>query len=156
MSNPTQPRIGIRKNFMRESQAAELENNDKIVILDQKADNGIETIDLILEPDKLEQLSSKCRLTFEEYCDVINTLIEEEESEWDDLRMKDQINITRDALLQATILKYAKNEYAIDKDHYNGRDFNYIKRYDKQGGFLGEAMVLSLTAIQMMNVKVNY
>ncbi|WP_410988543.1 hypothetical protein [Bacillus cereus] len=156
MSNPTQPRIGIRKNFMRESQAAELENNDKIVILDQKADNGIETIDLILEPDKLEQLSSKCRLTFEEYCDVINTLIEEEESEWDDLRMKDQINITRDALLQATILKYAKNEYAIDKDYYNGRDFNYIKRYDKQGGFLGEAMVLSLTAIQMMNMKVNY
>ncbi|HDX9674054.1 hypothetical protein P4I85_13485 [Bacillus cereus] len=156
MSNPTQPRIGIRKNFMRESQAAELENNDKIVILDKKADKGIETVDLILEPDKLDQLSSKCRLTMDEYCGVINTLIEEEESEWDDLRMKDQINITRDGVLQATILKYAKEEYGIDKDNYNGTDFNYIKRYDKQGGFLGEAMVLSLTAIQMMNMKVNY
>lgn len=156
MSNLNEPRIGVRKNFMVESQAAELENNDKIVILDKKTDKGIETVDLILEPNKLDELSSKCRLSFEEYCNVINTLVETEEKEWDDLRMKDQINITRDALLQATILKYAKAEYGIDKDHYNGTDFNYIKRYDTNGSFLGEALVVSLTSIQMLNMKVNH
>jgi hypothetical protein len=149
-------RIGSKSkrdyNYMRESQLAEMEMNDKIIILHKKADRGIENIDLILEPNKFDQLSSKVRLTFDEYCEVINDLIEEEESEWDELRMKDQVNITRDAIIQATMLKYAKDEYNINKDSYSGKDINYLKRYDEEGRFLGEATILTLTLIPMMGV----
>lgn len=139
-------------NYMRESQLAEMEQNDKIVILHKKADRGIENVDLILEPNKFDQLSSKVRLSFDEYCEVINELIEEEESEWDELRMKDQVNITRDAIIQSTIMKYAKDEYGIDKEFYTGKDINYLKRYDDQGRFIGEATILTLTKIPMMGV----
>jgi|GEM_PF-3374100 len=147
-------RIGAKKNFMRESQAAEMEQNNKIVIIQTKSDKGIQNVDLILEPDKFDELSSKCRLTFEEYCDVINELIDEEEQEWHELRMKDQVNMTRDAIIQATILKYAKEEYNIDKSQYAGIDINYTKRYDTEGRFLGEAVIVTLTAIPMMGVKI--
>lgn len=148
-------RIGSKKNFMLESQASEMEQNDKIVIMNRKAEQGIESIDLILEPDKFDHLSSECRLTFDEYCEVINSLIEEEEEEWHELRMKDQVNITRDALIKATILKYAKQEYNLDESRYSGMDINYMKRYDEQGRFIGEATILSLTSIAMMNMRVN-
>lgn len=151
-------RIGSKNkrdyNYMRESQAAEMAQNDKIVIMQQKSDRGITNIDLILEPNKFDELSSKVRLGFEEYCDVINDLIEEEEADWNELRMKDQVNITRDAIIQATILKYAEEEYSINKEAYSGKDINYIKRYDTEGRFLGEATILTLTAIPMMGVKV--
>ena len=145
---------GRKKNFMRESQAAEMEGNEKIIIMQAKSDKGIQNIDLILEPDKFDQLSSKVRLSFEEYCDVINELIEEEEDEWHELRMKDQVNITRDAILQATMMKYADEEYDIKKENYSGMEISYTKRYDTQGRFLGEATTLTLTAIPMMGVQV--
>jgi hypothetical protein len=150
-------RIGSKNkrdyNFMRESQLAEMEDNYKTVILHRKNDRGIETIDLILEPNKFDELSSKVRLSFDEYCEVINQLIDEEEAEWDELRMKDQVNITRDAILQSTMLKYASTEYGIKKEDYSGTDINYLKRYDAEGRFLGEATMLTLTRIPMMDVK---
>lgn len=153
--NERMHRIGGRKrNFILESQQEELENNDKIVIMNSATDKGITNIDLVLEPNKFDELSSKVRLTFDEYCEVINDLVEEEESEWHELRMKDQVNITRDAIIQATILKYAAGEYDIDKKDYSGIDINYMKRYDSEGRFLGEATVLTLTAIPMMGARV--
>jgi hypothetical protein len=145
---------GRKKNFILESQQAEMEGNDKIVIMQSKTDKGIQNVDLILEPDKFDQLSSKVRLTFEEYCDVMNDFIEEEESEWDELRMKDQVNMTRDAIIQATIMKYAKEEYNVDKSNYSGFDINYTKRYDGEGRFLGEATIVTMTAIPMMGAKI--
>lgn len=68
-------RIGNKRNFMLESQAEEMNENDKIVKLVSKTDKGIENIDLILEPNKFEELSSLVRLSYEEYIDVINELV---------------------------------------------------------------------------------
>lgn len=147
-------RIGNKKNFMRESQVMEMESNDKIIIMHSKTDKGIQNIDLTLEPDKFDELSSKVRLTFDEYCVVMNDLIDEEEDEWDELRMKDQVNITRDAIIQATMMKYANEEYGIHRENFSGIDINYTKRYDAEGRFLGEATMLTLTAIPMMGMKV--
>ncbi|MCD7910907.1 hypothetical protein KC480_05130 [Bacillus velezensis] len=147
-------KIGHKRNFMLESQAKEMSENDKIVKLVSKTDKGIENVDLILEPNKFEELSTKVRLSYEEYIDVINDLVEAEEVEWDELRMKDQVNITRDAIIQATILKYAEKEYNIDKSNYSGVSINYDKRFDEKGRFLGEATTVTLTAIALMGVKV--
>ncbi|ARC67369.1 hypothetical protein B14_200158 (plasmid) [Bacillus licheniformis] len=147
-------RIGNKRNFMLESQAEEMNENDKIVKLVSKTDKGIENIDLILEPNKFEELSSLVRLSYEEYIDVINELVDAEEAEWDELRMKDQVNITRDAIIQATILKYAEKEYGIDKSKYSGISINYDKRYDKSARFIGEAITVTLTAIALMGVKI--
>lgn len=141
---------GRKKNFMRESQAEEMESNDKIVIMHTKSDRGVENVDLILEPNKFDELSSKTRLSFEEFCDIINDFIEEEEADWNELRMKDQVNLTRDAILKATIMKYAETEYDIHKENYTGIDINFTKRYDTDGRFLGEAVTVTLTSIPMM------
>jgi hypothetical protein len=145
---------GRKKNFILESQKAEMEGNDKIIIMQSKTDKGIQNINLILEPDKFDQLSSTIRLTFNEYCDVINELAEEEESDWAELRMKDQVNITRDAIIQATIMKYAEEEYNINQDNYSGVEISYTKRYDGEGRFLGEATIVTLTSIPMMGATV--
>lgn len=147
-------RVGPRKNMMLESQAEEMKNNDKIIIMNKKAENGIENVDLILEPNKFDELSSKCRLTFDEYCDVINSLLDEEEKDWHELRMKDQVNLTRDAIIKATILKYAVEHYNIDLKRYSGTDTNYIKRYDENGNFIGEAIIITLTCIPIMGAVI--
>ena len=145
---------GRRRNFMRESQNEEMKQNDKIVIYSSKDDGGIRNVDLTLEPDKFDQLSSSVRLTLDEYCIAIDDLIDEEESEWEELRMKDMVNITRDRIMLATIMKYAKEHYQIVEENYTGKDINYTKRYDEEGRFIGEAVVVTLTMIPMMGAVV--
>jgi hypothetical protein len=139
---------------MIESQQNEMENNDKLVICNRKTDGGITTIDLVLEPDKFDALGSECRLTLDEYCDVLNKLVEDEEKDWHELRMKDQVNMTRDYIIEATILKYAKEHYGLDRSHFNGSDMNYVKRYDEKGRFVGEAVIITLTMIPEMGMVV--
>lgn len=148
-------RIGTKKNFALESQQNERQVNDKLVIMNMKAEGGITNIDLILEPDKFDTLGSECRLTFDEYCEVMNKLVEAEEKEWDELRMKDQINITRDAILEATIMKYAKEHYNLNPEVFTGKDMNYSKRYDDLGRFIGEAVIITYMSIPTMNMKIN-
>jgi hypothetical protein len=147
-------RIGSKRNFMLESQQNEMQENDKLVAMNTKSEGGITTIDLILEPDKFDALGSECRLTLDEYCNVVNEFIEDEEKDWHELRMKDQINMTRDYILEATVLKYAKEHYNLDRKQFNGSDLNYVKRYDDQGRFLGEALVITLTLIPQMNATI--
>ena len=147
-------RIGNKKNFMLESQANELKENKELVIMNKKTDGGVTTIDLILEPDKFDQFGSECRLTYDEYIDVLNEFIEEEEDTWHELRMKDQVNETRDRIIAATMIKYAKEHYGIKEEDFNGKDINYLKRYDEKGRFLGEAVIVTLTLIPEMNMKV--
>ncbi|SFJ65133.1 hypothetical protein SAMN02799624_05382 [Paenibacillus sp. UNC496MF] len=147
-------RIGPRKNYMVESQLNDQESNNKLLVLNQRTDGGITTIDLILEPNKFDQFGSEVRLTFEEYCEVINNLVETEEKEWHELRMKDQINITRDAIIEATMIKYAAEELKLNKDHYSGRDINYEKRYDGEGRFIGEAVIITFTMVSVLGMTV--
>lgn len=155
MSEMMGRKIGLKKNFALESQQVESKKDDKPVIVTERMENGMKTTDLILEPEKFDELGSICRLSFEEYCDVINQLVEDEENDWSELRMKDQVNITRDKIIEATIMKYAKEEFEIKRESYNGSDLNYVKRYDSQGRFIGEAVIITLTSIAQMNMVVS-
>lgn len=148
-------RIGPKRNFALESQQEEVKENDKIVTMVRKSEHGITNIDFILEPERFDELGRECRLTFDEYCDAINKVIEEEEADWPELRMKDQVNITRDAILEATVLKYVQQEYKMSPDQFTGRDLNYSKRYDEQGRFIGEALIITYMHIPTMEMKVN-
>jgi hypothetical protein len=139
---------------MRESQVEEMVENKELVNMIPRTDGGVTTIDLILEPDKMNELGSECRLSFDEFCEVINAMVDEEEKEWHELRMKDQINVTRDRILEATIMKYAADKYKIQREQFNGSDINYIKRYDGEGRFLGEAIIVTLTSIAVMNMQI--
>jgi hypothetical protein len=141
---------------MRESQVEEMKENKELVIMNKRTDGGITTIDLILEPDKFDAFGNECRLTLDEYIQVMNDFIDEEEKEWHELRMKDQVNETRDRIIEATMIKYAKEKYGIKDSDFNGKDINYLKRYDEEGRFLGEAVIVTLTQIPEMNMKINY
>jgi hypothetical protein len=152
MSESNMPRIRPKKNYMVESQYND-QKTDKLLMMNQRTDGGITTVDLILEPSKFDEFGSKVRLTVDEYCQVINKLVDSEEKDWHELRMKDQVNLTRDAIIEATMLKYAKQEYGLDESQYNGRDLNYVKRYDQEGRFIGEAVIITLTMISMMHVS---
>lgn len=129
------------KSYALESHAAEMENNKKTVILNKVSNNHIH---LVLEPNKFDQLSSECRLTSEEYIDAIDALLTSEEKEWHELRMKDQVNMTRDEIIKETILKYSKEHFKIDKKDFDGVDINYSKRYTEGGTFVGETITVSL------------
>lgn len=149
-------RVGIKENFMTKSQAHELESTQDIITIDFKTGEGAKTIDIILEPTKLDELGTVCRLNLEEYIEAVNEFIDSEKESWNSLRMKDQINGVRDKILEKTILKYAKEKHGLDLENYNGTDVNYIKRYDKDGKYLGEAIIITLTSIPEMQMQVRY
>lgn len=138
-----------------ESQQTESKEDEKLVKMSKKSEQGVTNIDFILEPEQFDELGRTCRLTFDEFCAVMNKIADEEEAEWDELRMKDQVNITRDAILEATVLKYVKQEYGLDPEKFTGRDLNYNKRYDSEGRFIGEALIITCMHIPTMAIKVN-
>lgn len=134
-------RLERKHSFQAEGHENELKNNESIVIVEDK---GQHFIDLILEPDKLERLSSECRLTQEEYVDAIERFLDSEGSDWKELRMKDQVNLTRDEIIKDTMLKFVKEKHNIDRKDFNGIEVSYNKRYDKDGSYIGEAIILSM------------
>lgn len=143
-------RVRSKKNFVRESQDRELKEKNEILTINERSDGGVSTVDLILEPYQFEKFSSQCRLNIEEFVEAINSIIDEEEDDWNSLRLKDEVNIVRDRILERAILKYAKEEHYLDIEKYIGKDINYIKRFDKNGKFIGEATIVTLTSIPEM------
>lgn len=137
-------RLNKKHSFQAEGHANELKQNHEIVIVEDK---GQHFVDLILEPDKLERLSSECRLTEEEYVDAIERFMDSEKNDWKELRMKDMINLTRDEIIKDTMLKYVKEKYSFDRKDFNGIEVSYNKRYDAAGTYIGEAIILSLHKI---------
>ncbi|MBR3119679.1 hypothetical protein [Oceanobacillus profundus] len=145
-------RIGSKKNYVVESHLNDKKKNQDLVQVKKSSEGGTEVINLILEPDKYEELSMKTRLTFDEFCDCINTFIGSEEDDWDSLRMKDQINLSRDEIIAETMIKYAKEELKIDTDKATGREISYAKSYDEQGVYAGEIITVSLTNMNQFGV----
>lgn len=137
-------RLSKKHSFQAEGHENELKQNHEIVIIEDK---GQHFIDLILEPDKLERLSSECRLTEEEYVDAIERFMDSEKSDWKELRMKDMINLTRDEIIKDTMLKYVNEKHGLNRKDFNGIEVSYNKRYDGQGTYIGEAIILSLHKI---------
>jgi hypothetical protein len=109
---------------------------------------------MTLEPEKFEEFSSDYRLTFDEYCDAIDKAASEEFDDWSELRLRDQIAMSQDALITKTMIKYAKTEENLDLSKFNGNNLEYIKRYDTEGTFIGEAIRLTLLSIDQNNIQV--
>ena len=133
-----------RKNFIKESHQSEIDNNDKLVIFKKKTDGFIE---LILEPNKLNELSSACRLTQDEFIESIDEFIMNEEDSWDDLRMKDQYDGPRDMIIKNTILKYAQEEYGINRNNYDGVSIAYTPRINENKELIGDQIIITLTKL---------
>ena len=136
---------GKKNNYMTATQEEEVNGNDKLIIYRDEEELGFNQVELVLEPNKIDKLSSECRLTFEEFLDVMNEIADEEESDWESLRMKDIINITRDKILEATIIKYSVAEFGLEMKRFSGREISFSKRYNEAGDFIGESFVLTLT-----------
>lgn len=142
-------RVGrsVKKNYMNDSQLKELTENDKIVKFRSENELGINQVELVLEPNKRNELSQNERISVEEYIDAINTIIDEEESEWDTLRPNDIMSITQDKLLELAIMKYAKKEYEVDPAKFSGKEISYNKRYNGEGQYIGSAYIITLTRL---------
>lgn len=159
VSNNIQEKIGERimrigrnkkNNYMTATQEVEVQGNDKLIIYRDEQELGLNQVELILEPNKIDQLGSECRLTFDEFLNIMNEIADEEEEDWSSLRMKDMININRDKIIEATIIKYAEKEFDLKIDQFSGREVSYNKRYDKDGNFIGETFIVTLTRIPGM------
>ncbi|CDQ41761.1 hypothetical protein [Virgibacillus salexigens] len=146
-------KIGSKKNFSLESGAAEIKKNDKLINVNVNTDGGVQVIDLILEPHHFDELSSEVRLNFDEYCNALNDFIDEEEDDWKSLRMKDQVNMTSDHIIKATIIKYAKEKEHIDVDKASGIEISYLKRHNEKGMYLGEAINVTLTIMPQLGIN---
>lgn len=137
--------IERKNNFMTKSHAEELEQNNEIVIINKRDNNSV--IELILEPNKFNQLSTECRLTVEEFVDAIDEFITNEEDDWSELRMKDIIECSRDMIIKKTVLKFAKEHYKIDEKNYDGNSISYTPRFNEENELIGDQIVVSLTKL---------
>lgn len=133
-----------RKNFIKESHQAEIEKNDKTVIVNKKEDGQVE---LILEPNKFNELSNLCRLTQDEFIEAIDEFMMNEEDSWGDLRMKDQCDGPRDMIIRNTILKYAEQEYGIVRKEYEGISTAYTPRINDKKELIGDQIIIALTKL---------
>lgn len=140
-------RVGKKRNFMLESQSKELKETKEIVKIVERNSGGTKAIDLILEPTKIDELSKECRLTLEEYVDAINDLIEQEEDDWESLRMKDQIDLTRDIIIERTVLKYVREKLGMDLSGYDATNVSYMERLNENRMPIGKAIMITLMAV---------
>lgn len=136
-------RLNGKKSFILEGHANELEHNQSVVIVEDKGDHFI---DLILEPNMFERLSSECRLTADEYVDAVERFMESEQKDWHELRMKDQINMTRDEIIKDTILKYVREHNDIKREDFDGIEISYNKRYQNDQ-YIGEAVIITMSKL---------
>ena len=141
---------GKKENYMTATQDQELKDNDQIVIYRDEHELGLNQVELVLEPNKIDALNYECKLTFDEFLNIMNEIADEEESDWDSLRGKDIINICRDKILEEMIIKYAIRHFKLDLKRFSGRETSYNKRYDEGGTFLGESLVVTLTYLPGM------
>lgn len=147
-------KIGKIKDYSKIAAEEERKKNeDKVLLIKEKNENGITVIDLILEPDKFNKLNIQTRLTFNEFCDALNEALEEEESEWNTLRMRDQIQMTRDKIIEATMIKYASEQGWIDPNRINGKSINYSPNYDMEGNYIGDSIIVSLTMLTGLSIN---
>lgn len=137
--------IERKNNFMTKSHTEELEQNNKTVIINKR--DGSSIIDLILEPNKFNELSSECRLTVEEFVDAIDEFITNEESDWSEIRMKDMIDCSRDMIIKKTILKFAKEHYKINEKEYDGKSISYTPRFNEDNELIGDQIVVTLSKL---------
>lgn len=140
-------RVGKKRNFMLESQSKELKETKEIVKIVERNSGGTKAIDLILEPTKIDELNKECRLTLEEYVDAINDLIEQEEDDWESLRMKDQIDLTRDIIIERTVLKYVREKLGMDLSGYDATNVSYMERLNENRMPIGKAIMITLMAV---------
>lgn len=110
--------------------------------------NGIrKKIELTLEPTKIGILGKKTRLTKEEYIDAIGRALVEESDSWDDLRMKDQIRITRDYIVAETMIKHCVKEGLIEepsKEMLETYTVGFETRVNRKQELIGEVVKVIL------------
>jgi len=106
-------------------------------------------LEFILEPRQWDALGTNCRLTVDEFADTITDALTQEANDWHELRMKDQIHLTRDAILEATIIKFVKQENPLLVIPEGvAKSMQFVKRFTPEGSFLGEAVMVTLLSVQ--------
>lgn len=145
-------RIGRIKDYSMKSLQEEKEQLEEVLKIESKSDNGIATVTLTLYSDKVNQLNNETRLSYDEFCDALNEMLDEEEDDWNTLRIKDQIDLTRDKILEATMIKHAQEKQGLKLGHINGKEVSYTQDYDEDEKYIGNTIIISLTFMQGISV----
>lgn len=152
LMNRLQSKKRNHSSFAKQSQEERTRQSELIYIEEKKPGNGIRRIiELTIEPTKMGLLGKKTRLSQDEYVDAVSRFIDEESSSWEELRMKDQIRLTRDYILADTMIKHCiDNELIsnISETMKSTYSLKHATRSDGQGGFIGEAMTVILSELE--------
>lgn len=140
------------QSYALHSQEARTKREELIIVDEKKPGNGIRRIiELTLEPTKMGLLGKKTRLDQDEYIDALQKMIMEEKDSWDELRMKDQIRLTRDYIVADTIIKHCIKNNLIEnisesmKENYS---ISYAQRSSEGGQLIGEAITVILKELE--------
>lgn len=140
------------ESYALKSQEERTRRDELIQIDEKKPGNGIRRIlELTLEPTKMGIVGKKTRLTQDEYIDAIQRIINEESDSWEELRMKDQIRLTRDYIVADTIIKHCIENNLIEKISESMKQnysLSYASRSDVDGNPIGEAITVILTELE--------
>ena len=143
-----------RKNesYALHSQEARTKREELIIVDEKKPGNGIRRIiELTLEPTKMGLLGKKTRLDQDEYIDALQKMIMEEKDSWEELRMKDQIRLTRDYIVADTIIKHCINNNLVENITDNMKEsysISYAQRSSESGQLIGEAITVILKELE--------
>lgn len=139
-------------SFALHSQEERTKRSEIIQIEEKAPGNGIRRIvELTLEPTKMGILGKKTRLDRDEYLDAIGRMLQEEQDSWEELRMRDQIRLTRDYIMGETMIKHCiENNLITDitEQMKNNYSFKYGKRSDVDGQMIGESLTVILTQLE--------
>lgn len=140
------------ESYALKSQEERTRREEMILVDEKKPGNGIRRIiELTLEPTKMGILGKKTRLNQDEYIDAIQRIITEESDSWEELRMKDQIRLTRDYIVADTIIKHCiDNKLITDISESMKKNYSlsYATRADEKGSMIGEAITVILTELE--------
>lgn len=143
-----------RKNesYALQSQEARTKREELIIVDEKKPGNGIRRIiELTLEPTKMGLLGKKTRLDQDEYIDALQKMIMEEKDSWEELRMKDQIRLTRDYIVADTIIKHCIKNNLVENISENMKEsysVSYAQRSNESGQLIGEAITVILKELE--------
>lgn len=129
-----------KTNFVLAGHQDEIDKQDELLKLTRDA----KTVRVQLEPTRIKELSSLCRLTVDEFVDAVDNFINQETDSWEELRMIDMIKGTEAAVIKMTMLKYLKEKHNIKDTDYQGTDLTMSPRFDSNGEIVGDVIVLTL------------
>jgi hypothetical protein len=96
-----------------------------------KQDKDYYYYELEIKEDEISQIYKETKLDEEEYMEAIYSFVSAEKDDWSSLKMKEQIEMTKQTIMEKVFEKHAKKEYKINFEKADIKDVDYEEEGNK-------------------------